>query len=81
LFQNPDERIVVWLGASFAPGRNEYLKGLALHLQIGLDVEVGRVGAFMPEPQGDNLWGDSTLEQVHGGTVSESMWRDAALAE
>ena len=27
----------------------------------------------MPEPQGDNLSGDSTLEQVHGGILSRRL--------
>jgi hypothetical protein len=40
---------------------------LALHDQVGFNVKVGRIGAFMSQPERDDFRRDSSLEQRRGG--------------
>ena len=43
------------------------------HPEVGLQVVVGRIGAGMPEPERDDLQGDTRLEQMQCGGVPKSV--------
>ena len=59
--------------------QRDFLHGLLLHGQAGLQVTVSGCRTLVPEEQSDHFQRDAPFEQIHGGRVSKGMRRDAAL--
>jgi len=72
------------LGAALPRRRRwgiESTEAIGFHFEVSLDVVVGGGGASMPQPKGYYLQSDSSLDQVKGGGVPESVGRYRACAE
>ena len=56
--------------------RLQFLKRLFFGFEIGLDVHVGGVQAFMAEPKGNHGYLDSGLQKVHRCGVANHVGRN-----
>ncbi len=65
------QQIVGWAEAvENLAGRFDLFEGLLLHLQVGFDINVGRLQTFMAQPKGDHCYVHAGLQQMHGRRVA-----------
>src|SRR5208283_2997043 len=59
----------------------EFFQRAPFHLQIRLHIKMRCHWTFMAKPQGNDLWCDAGLEQMHGSGVSKSVSGDSAARQ
>ena len=47
---------------------------------VGLQVDLGRIDAFMTEPERDDGGIDASVQQLHGRGVAQQVWCDFLVA-